>query len=147
MQMFVELMTMYRVPSHEWAGWLVDRLTGKAQGALLNMTLEQQSDWPTLIATLNAHFHVEFEVTAAEEELITRKQGNKESVRDFISNLQALAGGSCAQVTRTWVEHSLALKNLRRRDAARWGYTHHSDLRARSPGGHCSQGVGSASGD
>ncbi len=91
MQMFVELMTMYRVPSHEWAGWLVDRLTGKAQGALLNMTLEQRSDWPTLVATLNAHFHVEFEARAAKEELITRKQGNKESVRDFISNLQALA--------------------------------------------------------
>ena len=55
------------------------------------MTLEQRSDWPTLIATLNAHYHVEFEARAAEEELITRKQGNKESVRDFISNLQALA--------------------------------------------------------
>jgi hypothetical protein len=29
----------------------------------------------------------EFEAWAAEEELITQKQGHKESVRDFISNL------------------------------------------------------------
>jgi hypothetical protein len=29
LQQLVELLRLYRVPSVEWAGWLVDRLTGK----------------------------------------------------------------------------------------------------------------------
>jgi hypothetical protein len=37
------------------------------------------------------HFNVEHAMRAAEEELLTRKQGAKESVRDFISQLRFLA--------------------------------------------------------
>jgi hypothetical protein len=42
------------------------------------------------MSALNAYFHVEFEMRAAEEELLIRKQGNKESVRDFITPLMYL---------------------------------------------------------
>jgi hypothetical protein len=90
-QQLVETLRLYRVPSSEWAGWLVDRLSGKAQGALLNLPLEDRNNWKILLATLNAHFHVEFEMRSAEEELATRKQGSKESVRDFIAQLMSLA--------------------------------------------------------
>ena len=90
-QQMVELLRSYRVPSEEWAGWLVDRLAGKAQGALLNLTIQQRNDWMHLIATLNAHFHIEHEMRVAEEEMLTRKQGSKESVKDFIAALQLLA--------------------------------------------------------
>ena len=90
-QQLVELLRSYRTPSEEWAGWLVDRLSGKAQGALLNLTFQQRNDWGELVSTLNAHFHVDHEQRVAEEELINRKQGGKESVRDFIAALQLLA--------------------------------------------------------
>jgi hypothetical protein len=69
----------------------MDRLGGKAQSALLNLTVKQRSDWATLVSELNAYFHVEFEMRTAEEELLTRKQGPKESVRDFINQLMFLA--------------------------------------------------------
>ncbi len=91
LQQLVELLTTYRVPSKEWAAWLIDRLTGKAQAALLNLTPDQRGDWATLVSALNSHFHVEYEMRAAEEELLTRKQGAKESVLDFISQLRFLA--------------------------------------------------------
>ena len=68
----------------------MDWLSGKAQGALLNLPIDDRNDWKILLATLNAHFHVEFEMRSAEEELATRKQGSKESVRDFIAQLMAL---------------------------------------------------------
>jgi len=87
----VEILEQYRVPSHEWSAWLIDRLAGKAQSALLNLTVAQRKDWPTLVSALNSYFHVEFEMRAAEEELLTRKQGNKESVRDFLNQLMFLA--------------------------------------------------------
>ena len=90
-QQLVELLRSYRTPSEEWAGWLVDRLSGKAQGALLNLTFQQRNDWGELVSTLNAHFHVDHEQRVAEEELLNRKQGGKESVRDFIAALQLLA--------------------------------------------------------
>ena len=40
---------------------------------------------------LNAQFYVEHEMRVAYEELLTRKQGSKESVKDFIAALQLLA--------------------------------------------------------
>ncbi len=87
----VELIRTYQVPWHEWAAWLVDRLTRKAQAALLNLTTEQRGDWAALMSSLNSYFHVEFEICTVEEELLVRKQGNKESVRDFIAQLMYLA--------------------------------------------------------
>jgi len=69
----------------------MDRLAGKAHAALLNLTPDQRGDWVTLVSALNSHFHVEYEMRAAEEELLTRKQSAKESVRDFISQLRFLA--------------------------------------------------------
>ena len=87
----IEILERYRVPAREWPAWLMDRLGGKAQSALLNLTVKQRSDWATLVSELNAYFHVEFEMRTAEEELLTRKQGPKESVRDFINQLMFLA--------------------------------------------------------
>jgi ribosomal protein L15 len=55
------------------------------------LTIEERGDWGTLVSALNSYFHVEFEMRNAEEELLTRKQGNKESVRDFLSQLMFLA--------------------------------------------------------
>ena len=42
-------------------------------------------NWPLLVSTLHSHFYVEFEVRSAKEELLTRRQGNKETVCDFIT--------------------------------------------------------------
>jgi hypothetical protein len=86
-----ELLWTYQIPSEEWAAWLVDRLTGKAQAALLNLTTEQRGNWATLMSALNGYFHVDFEMRAAEEELLVRKQWNKESVTDFITQMMYLA--------------------------------------------------------
>jgi hypothetical protein len=91
LQQLVELLKSYKVLSREWAAWLIDRLTGKAQAALLNLTPDQRGDWASLVSAVNSHFHVEYEMCAAEEELLTRKQGTKESVRDFITQLRFLA--------------------------------------------------------
>ncbi len=91
LQQIVEILSSYRVPAREWAAWLVDRLTGKAQAALLNMAAPQRCDWATVVSALNSYFNVEFEMRAAEEDLLARKQGPKESVRDFISQLKFLA--------------------------------------------------------
>jgi len=87
----VDILQSYQVPSNEWAAWLVDRLSGKAQSALMNLPTRDRGDWVILMSSLNAYFHVEFEMRAAEEELLVRKQGNKESVRDFITQLMYLA--------------------------------------------------------
>jgi len=87
----VDILQIYQVPSNEWAAWLVDRLTGKAQSALMNLPTRDRGDWAILMSSLNSYFHVEFEMRAAEEELLVRKQGNKESVRDFITQLMYLA--------------------------------------------------------
>jgi hypothetical protein len=87
----VEILEQYRVPFHAWSAWLIDRLSGKAQSALLNLTVAQWRYWPTLGSALNSYFHVEFEMRTAEEELLTRKQGSKESVRDFLNQLMFLA--------------------------------------------------------
>jgi hypothetical protein len=57
----------------EWAAWLVDRLTGKLQAALLNLTTEQHGNWAALMSALNGYFHVEFEMRMAEEKLLVRK--------------------------------------------------------------------------
>ena len=120
-QQLVETLRLYQVPSPEWAGWLVDRLSGKAQGALLNLPIEDRSNWKILLATLNAHFHVEFEMRSAEEELATRKQGSKESVRDFIAQLMALARKAYGNDNRRReaavlkrLEHGLNSASLRR---------------------------------
>ena len=120
-QQLVETLRLYRVPSSEWAGWLVDRLSGKAQGALLNLPIEDRNNWKILLATLNAHFHVEFEMRSAEEELATRKQGSKESVRDFIAQLMALARKAYGNDNRRReaavlkrLEHGLNSASLRR---------------------------------
>ncbi len=71
---------MYRILGREWPGWLVDRL-----------------DWATLVSTLNGHFHMEFEMRAAEDESLTQKQGDKELVRDFIAQLTSLALGAAVR--------------------------------------------------
>jgi hypothetical protein len=73
LQQLVELLKSYKVPSKEWAAWLIERLAGKAQAALLNLTPEQRGDWATLVSALNLHFHVKYEMRAAEEKLLTRK--------------------------------------------------------------------------
>ncbi len=91
LQQLVELLRLYRIPAREWPAWLIDRLAGKAQSALLNLTTDQRGNWAELVSALNSHFHVEFEMRAAEEELLSRKQGPKESVREFISQLRFLA--------------------------------------------------------
>ncbi len=43
-QQLVETLRIYRVPSQEWAGWLVDRLSSKALAALLNLPIENRND-------------------------------------------------------------------------------------------------------
>jgi len=91
LQQLVELLRLYQIPAREWPAWLIDRLAGKAQAALLNLTRDQRGNWAELVSALNSHFHVEFEMRAAEEELLSRKQGPKESVREFISQLRFLA--------------------------------------------------------
>ena len=57
----------------------------------MNLPTRDRGDWAILMSSLNAYFHVEFEMRAVEEELLIRKQGNKESVRDFITQLMYLA--------------------------------------------------------
>ena len=91
LQQLVWILRLYRVPSNEWAGWLTDRLAGKAQSALMNLTERQRGDWAELVAALNSYFHVEVEMRTAEEELLVRKQNPKESVREFIAHLMFLA--------------------------------------------------------
>ena len=91
LQQLVELLRLYQIPAREWPAWLIDRLAGKAQAALLNLTSDQRGNWAELVSALNSHFHVEFEMRSAEEELLSRKQGPKESVREFIAQLRFLA--------------------------------------------------------
>ncbi len=121
----VELLRTYQVPSNKYAAWLVDRLTGKGQAALqatlLNLTTEQRGKWAALMSALNAYFHRGFEMRTAEEELLVRKQGNKESVRDFIAPLMYLARkaygqdiAKCEASVFKWLEFGLSLASLRR---------------------------------
>ncbi len=49
---------MYNISESEWARWLIDQLTGKAQSALLNLTVEERNDWATLVSALNSYFHM-----------------------------------------------------------------------------------------
>ena len=100
LQHLVEILTMYNIHESEWAGWLIDRLTGKAQSALMNLTVTERYDWATLVSALNSYFHTEVEMRTAEEELLVRKQGPKESVRDFTSQLMFLARKAYGQDVR-----------------------------------------------
>jgi hypothetical protein len=73
------------------------------------------------MSALNAYFHVDFEMRTAEEELLVRKQGNKESVRDFIAQLMYLARKAYGQdiakrksAVFKWLEFGLSSASLRR---------------------------------
>jgi hypothetical protein len=49
-QQMVKLIRSRRTSSEESAGLLADMLSGKAQGALLNLTFQQRTEWGELVS-------------------------------------------------------------------------------------------------
>ncbi len=88
---FTRVLRQHAVPASEWALWLADRLTGKAQSLLVNLEDHELDSWDTLVAALNAQFNVTQVAALARQTLMTRTQGKKETVADYINDLQLLA--------------------------------------------------------
>ena len=93
------MLKQHCVPASEWAVWLTDRLQGKAQSLLVNLDEEDLNSWDRLVAAMNAQFHVAQDGAAAREELMNRRQGRRETVADFINDLQLLGRRAYADNT------------------------------------------------
>jgi hypothetical protein len=99
LHIFTRMLVQHRVPASEWAVWLADRLQGRAQSLLVNLDEEDLDSWDRLVAAMNAQFHVTQDGAAAREQLMSRRQGSKEPVADFINDLQLLARRAYANDT------------------------------------------------